>query len=166
MKHGTPMTIRPIVPEDEPLLAEFHRSLSPRTVYMRYFHILPFGSRVAHKRLANICHTDQDRETVLVADHHDPETQQHKIIAVGRWNKIEGTKDAEVAVLVSDKYQNRGLGTHLLGRLIELARADKLRRLVAEILPENVAMQRAAEKLGFRLTRSPNDPTFIATLDL
>jgi acetyltransferase len=166
MNDGTPVIVRPIVPEDEPLLAKFHQTLSEHSVYMRYFHILPLGNRVEHKRLANICHADQDQEMVLVAEHDDRETGQSKIIAVGRWNKIPGTNDAEMAVLVSDEYQNRGVGTEMFRRLVEFARARKIHRVFAEILPENIAMQHVAEKLGFQLRRKIDEPTINATLDL
>lgn len=160
------MIIRPIVPEDEPLLAKFHETLSDHSVYMRYFHILPLGNRVEHARLANICHADQDQEMVLVAENDDPESGERKIIGVGRWNKFPGTSHAEMAVLVSDEFQNHGVGTELFVRLIEFARAKRLTRLFAEILPENLAMQRIVEKLGFQLSRKVSDPSITATIDL
>jgi acetyltransferase len=166
LKDGTPVTVRPIVPEDEPLLAKFHQTLSDRSVYMRYFHILPLGNRVEHKRLANICHADQDREMVLVAESNSPEPGGRKIIGVGRWNKFPGTNHAEIAVLVSDEFQNHGVGTELFARLIEFARAKKIQRLFAEILPENLGMQHVARKLGFQLSREISDPIITATLDL
>ncbi|MHB8653888.1 MAG: GNAT family N-acetyltransferase [Terriglobia bacterium] len=166
LKDGTPVTVRPIVPEDEPLLAKFHQTLSDHSVYMRYFHILPLGNRVEHKRLANICHADQDQEVVLVAEGDGPEPGGRKIIGVGRWNKFPGTPHAEIAVLVSDEFQNRGVGTELFVRLIEFARVKKLQRLFAKILPENLGMQHVARKLGFQLTRELSDPIITATLDL
>ena len=71
-----------------------------------------------------------------------------------------------MAVLVSDEFQNCGVGTELFVRLIELAREKKLRRLFAEILPENLAMQHLAGKLGFELSRKIGDPILTATIDL
>ena len=68
MKDGRDVTIRPIRPEDEPLMAEFHRTLSDRTVYLRYFASLSLGARIAHERLLRICFGDYDREMVLVAE--------------------------------------------------------------------------------------------------
>jgi acetyltransferase len=103
---------------------------------------------------------------VLVAENDGQERGGRKIIGVGRWNKFPGTNHAEMAVLVSDEFQNRGVGTELFVRLIESARAKKLHRLFAEILPENLGMQHVARKLGFQLRRETSDPIITATLDL
>lgn len=123
MKNKLAVVIRPIAPGDEPLLAEFHRALSERSVYMRYLHILPLGNRVEHERLARVCHADQQRETVLVAENDDSQGGGRRIIGVGRWNRFPGTNDAEIAVLVADEYQNSGVGTEMIRRLAEFARA-------------------------------------------
>ena len=69
-------------------------------------------------------------------------------------SKIRGTNEAEFALLVSDRFQGKGLGTALLDRLIQVGRDEKIARITGDILPENVEMQRVCEKLGFRLTRS------------
>ena len=63
-----------IRPEDEPLMAEFHRTLSDRTVYLRYFASLSLSTRIDHERLLRICFGDYEREMVLVAEHRDPHT--------------------------------------------------------------------------------------------
>src|SRR5208283_1130707 len=110
MKNGNQVTIRPIRPEDEPLMVKFHETLSDRTVYLRYFATLSLSRRVAHERLLRICFGDYDREMALVAERADPATGERQIIAVGRINKLHGKNEAEVAVLVADQYQNLGLG--------------------------------------------------------
>jgi acetyltransferase len=68
MKDGSAVTIRPIRPEDEPLLVRFHETLSDRSVYLRYFCSLSLSRRVAHERLLRICFGDYDREIALVAE--------------------------------------------------------------------------------------------------
>ncbi len=166
MKDGTAVTLRPIRPEDEPLVVKFHGSLSERSVYMRYFHAFKLDQRVTHERLTRICFNDYDRELALVAERKDPNTGTYEIIAIGRLSKSHGIPEAELAVLVTDRYQHVGLGSELLRRLIEVARAEKLKRINAEILPENREMQRIVEKLGFRLKRMPQDFSVKATLDL
>jgi acetyltransferase len=166
MKDGTEVTIRPIRPEDEPLIVKFHETLSERSVYMRYFHPMKLGQRVAHERLTRICFIDYEREMALVADHKDPETGTHEIIAVGRLSKSHGTNEAEFATLVSDRFQGKGLGTELLRRLLQVGRDEKLSRITADILPENLEMQRVCEKLGFYLIRAIDDPTVKAEIDL
>ena len=112
MKDGNPVTIRPIRPEDEPLMVKFHETLSDRSVYLRYFCSLSLSRRVAHERLLRICFGDYDREMALVAERTDPATGERRIMAVGRMNKLHGKNEAEVAVLVSDQYQKLGLGTN------------------------------------------------------
>jgi acetyltransferase len=102
-----------------------------------------------------LCFIDYDREMALVADHKNPETGEHEMIAVGRLSKLHGVNEAEFSLLVSDRYQHQGLGTELLRRLLTVARDEKLQVVSAQILPDNSAMQRICEKVGFTLKRSP-----------
>lgn len=156
LKDGSPITIRPIRPEDEPLIVQFHETLSEQSVYFRYFHLMKLSRRTAHERLTRICFIDYDREMALVADYKNPDTGEHEILGVARLSKLHGVNEAEFAMLVSDPYQHQGLGTELLGRLIEVARVENLDRVRAEIMPENTAMQRVCEKVGFKLKREPD----------
>jgi len=166
MKNRTEITLRPIRPEDEPLMVKFHETLSDRSVYLRYFYSLSLSSRVAHDRLVRICFVDYDREMAIVADCRDAKTNEHRILGVGRLVKAHAKNEGEVAVLVSDAAQNQGLGMELFRRIIQVARDEKLTRVDAEILPDNFAMKKIARKLGFRL-RVSDDPTSIrAVLDL
>lgn len=150
---GTGVVIRPIRPEDEPLIARFHTRLSERSVYLRYFHLIDLDSRVSHDRLIRVCFSDYDRDIALVADHKDEETGEHEILAVARLRKIDA-RDAELAVLITDEYQGRGLGTEMSRRLVDIARSEKMSRVIAEILPENIHMQRVCRELGFRMEHS------------
>ena len=160
MKDGNQVTIRPIRPEDEPLMVKFHETLSDRSVYLRYFCTLSLSRRVAHERLLRICFGDYDREIALVAEHTDPATGERRIMAVGRLNKLHGKNEAEVAVLVSDHYQGLGLGNELLRRAIQIARDEKLSEVSAEILPDNIAMQVIMKHHGFRV-RAGEDLTSV-----
>lgn len=166
MKDGACVTIRPIRPEDEPLIVRFHEGLSERSVYFRYFHPMKLSQRVSHERLTRICFIDYDREMALVADRRDPETGVHEVVGVGRLTKLHGTDEAEFAILVSDAFQGRGLGTELLRVLLQVGRDERLRRITATILPENRDMQRVSEKLGFRLRHVPEDQVVKAEIDL
>jgi acetyltransferase len=166
MKDGNQVTLRPIRPEDEPLMVKFHETLSDRSVYLRYFCSLSLSRRVEHERLLRICFGGYDREMVLVAERTDPASEERRIIAVGRMNKLHAGNEAEVAVLVSDQYQKLGLGNELLRRVIQIARDEKLTRVSAEMLPDNIAMQIITKRLGFRV-RAGEDPTSVrAFLDL
>ncbi len=165
MKDGTPVTIRPIRPEDEPLMIKFHQTLSEDSVYLRYFHMMKLSRRTAHEKLTRICFIDYEREMALVVDHKESTTGEHEFWAVGRLSKMHGVNEAEFSMLVSDFYQRQGLGTELLRRLLEVARNEKIGRVKAEILPVNRAMQRVCEKLGFRLKRVSLD-LFEAEIEL
>ncbi len=148
LRDGTPITIRPIRAEDEPLMVAFHHTLGEGTVYTRYFHHLNLDQRIAHERLTRICFIDYDREMALVAERDDPETGR-AILGVGRLSKIRGTSEAEFAILIADPYQQQGLGTELLGRLVAIGRDEQISAIIAEILPENPGMRRVVQTLGF-----------------
>jgi acetyltransferase len=152
LKDGTLVTIRPIRPEDEPLMVDFHQTLSEESVYFRYFHMIGVDQRVTHERLTRICFNDYDREIALVAEQKESKTTRRRILGVGRLSREPHTDTAQFAILISDRFQRRGLGKELLRRLVEIGRAEKLRRITAEILPENLDMQALAEKLHFKLT--------------
>ena len=121
---------------------------------------------MAHERLTRICFIDYDREMALVTEHQDPQTGDREIIGVGRLSKIRGTNEAEFALIVSDPFQRKGIGTALLERLIQVGRDEKIDRITGDVLPENVDMQHVCEKLGFRLVYSAGDPVIKAVLDL
>ncbi len=166
MKDGTEVLIRPIRPEDEPLMVHFHQTLSDRSVYQRYLQLLKFEQRVSHERLTRICFIDYDREMALVAERRDPETGTAEIVGVGRLQKISGTNAAEFAILVTDKYQAKGLGAEFLRRLLGVARDEKVQKVRADILAENTGMQRVCEKLGFRLKSEVGEPTVEVEVDV
>ncbi|HUI53947.1 MAG TPA: bifunctional acetate--CoA ligase family protein/GNAT family N-acetyltransferase [Bryobacteraceae bacterium] len=156
-KDGTQLTIRPIRPEDEPAMVRFHETLSERSVYLRYFHLINLEQRTTHERLTRICFIDYDREMALVAVRRNPETGEPEILGVGRLMKVHGTQEAEIAALVSDSWQGRGLGKELLSRLLLVAANEKLARVTADILPDNRGVMRICEKLGFSLKHLPEE---------
>jgi acetyltransferase len=165
-KDGAELLLRPIRPEDEPLMVKFHESLSDQSVYLRYFHMENLSTRVAHERLIRKCFIDYDREIALVAEYADPRSGQRELRAVGRLSRSRESREAEVAVLVTDKSQHGGLGTELLRRLIAVARAEKMGRIVAHILPENSAMRALADRNGFRIEKSEDPGIVTAVLDV
>lgn len=151
MKDGEKIIIRPIRPEDEPLVSEFHKKLSERSVYLRYFQPLKLTQRTAHERLTRICFIDYDREMALVVERKKPDGSPD-IIAVGRLSKIHGRPEAELAALVQDGFQGKGLGVELYRRLIQVARDKRLAKVHSNMLGENKEMQRLCKKLGFHLS--------------
>lgn len=145
-KDGVPLTLRPIRPEDEPLISKFHETLSDRSVYLRYFSPLMLSQRVTHERLARVCFADYNREIPIVVE------REGQIIAVGRLSRLHQPHTARFTMLVSDRCQGQGLGHIIMQHLLEIARQEKLKRLVAHILAENTTMQRLCQKHGFQLT--------------
>jgi acetyltransferase len=162
----TPVTLRPIRPEDEPLMVQFHETLSERSVYFRWLHVLGLSQRIAHERLIGICFIDYDREMAFVADYVNPQTRQHEILGVGRLIKAHGANEAEFAIIVTDQFQHRGLGTELLRRLIQFGRDEHMQRLTGDILVENQGMQVVCKKLGFHIEYSLSDHLMKAELEL
>ncbi|MCL4852758.1 MAG: bifunctional acetate--CoA ligase family protein/GNAT family N-acetyltransferase [Bryobacteraceae bacterium] len=162
MKNGTEVEIRPIRPEDEPAMVQFHETLSDRTVYLRYLQLLKLSQRVAHERLTRICFIDYDREMALVVERKNPATGNPEILGVGRLQKAHGTNEAEFAAVVSDSHQGQGLGKELVRRLLLVARGEGIRRVRADILGDNTTMQRICESVGFKLHRDLSDPTIEA----
>jgi acetyltransferase len=164
---GTAVTIRPIRPEDEPLMVRFHGTLSEETVYARYFTYLKLSQRTAHERLTRICFIDYDREMALVAQAPTGEGGEPEIVAVGRLSKAHGRNEAEFAILVGDPWQGRGLGTELLRRLVKIGRREGLDRIYAEMLGTNTGMRHASEAAGFMIRPMEDDPSVLrAELDL
>lgn len=170
LKDGTLVTIRPIRPEDEPMLVHFHTLLSEQSVRYRYFAPLKLGQRVAHERLVRVCFNDYDRDIALVVEHRRPAAtggyNESEILAVGRLSKTSRRTEGEFAVLVRDDWQNKGLGRRLLTKLVDIGRDEKLHRITGDIVPENLEMQRVAEKAGFHLTRDTEENLVRAVCEL
>ena len=163
-KDGVEILFRPIRPEDEPMMVKFHETLSDESVHLRYFHMENLDTRVAHERLMRKCFIDYSQEMALVAEHTVPDTGQREILAVGRLSKSRTAKEAEVAVLVSDHYQRRGLGTELLRRLMQVAREEKVQEVVAHILLENLVIRALAGRFDFKIRESDDPGIVVAVL--
>ena len=165
LKNGTEVTIRPIRPEDEPLMVRFHQTVSERSVYFRYLHMVGLSQRVAHERLTRVCFIDYARAMVLVAEQRyaagDP-----VILAVGRLVKSRSANEAEFAILVADTCQRQGLGTELLRRLVQIGRDEKLARIVASIDPDNREMQTVSKHVGFAVSYDAHEQLMKAQIDL
>ena len=166
LRIGTQITIRPIRPEDEPLIVKFHKTLSEQSVYLRYFHLVKLSHRIAHERLTRICFIDYDREMALVAEHENPETKETEILAVGRLSKLHDNNAAEFAILVSDKFQCQGLGTEIVRRLIEVGKNETICCIYSDILADNTGMQKVCEKLGFTISRTSDATVLRAEIKL
>lgn len=162
---GTKIHLRPIRPEDEPLMVEFHKTLSDRSVLQRYTQVITLSDRIAHQRLTRMCFIDYDREMALVVTNQKKPVPE--IIAVGRLGRIRGSGEARFALLVSDNWHRRGLGQILIERLLEIARKEKdIHRVVGEMLPDNAGMIHLCKKAGFTMTEDKTSGFIHAAIDV
>jgi acetyltransferase len=166
MKDGSRVVIRPIRPEDEPLMTGFHKSLSEESVYLRYFHRAQLSTRVAHERLIRKCFIDYDREMALVAELTDPDTGNPCIGGVARLSRASSAEEAEIGIIVADKFQHQGLGAELIKKLIDIARIEKIKRIVADFHSENSAIRHLAKHGGATVTQTSDAICFRIQLDL
>ena len=123
LKDHTIAVVRPIRPEDEPLLVKFHEKLSDDTVYNRYSQMLKLSQRVAHDRLSRICFIDYQREMTLIAERNVAGAPE--VIGVVRLIKIPGTDHTELSLVISDGFQRSGLGTRLAQCAVDVVRVRK-----------------------------------------
>jgi RimJ/RimL family protein N-acetyltransferase len=142
---GTTVLVRPIEPEDEPLLHDAVAAMSERSVYFRFFSPLKrLPDALAH-RLAVVDHKDR---FALVATTEKP-TGKERILGVARYDRVPNTDVAEVAVAVVDEFQRRGLGGALLAILARAARQHGMKSFTLIVLPENQQMLGLLRRMGW-----------------
>jgi GNAT superfamily N-acetyltransferase len=144
-REGIELHLRPIRPDDAGPLVEFHRSLSPRSVYRRFFFVHPTLSPTEVDRFTGV---DYVHRLALVVEHDD------LLIAVGRYEGIPGSTEAEVAFVVTDQQQHHGIATVLLEHLAQAARQRGITTFVASTLAENREMLDIFAHSGFAVTTS------------
>ncbi len=165
LSDGAEILIRPIRPEDEPLLVQFHQALSDRSVYLRYFHWMKLEQRVDHERLTRMCFIDYNRQMALLAL-ADSSSAAPAIAGVARLVKAHHSNEAELAVIVRDGFQRRGIGMELVRQLLEFARDEQIHTITASVLRENGPMQKVFRRLGFQFKNIPEDDAMTARLSL
>ncbi len=161
LSDGTEVLIRPIRAEDEALIVMLFSTFSEHTIRMRFFSMI---KRLTHESLIRLCHLDYEREMALVAiKQADGEPL---VLGVSRYYLDPGTGDAEFAIAVGDPWQGKGLGYHLMHRLIEVAGQNGVKRLVGQVLRENEGMLRLVKGLGFVITPGDDPAVAEAVLDI
>jgi GNAT superfamily N-acetyltransferase/acyl CoA:acetate/3-ketoacid CoA transferase beta subunit len=136
LKDGTQIYFRPIHPTDEPRMRTLFYNLSQETIYYRFMQHL---QTIPRKQIMEMTYIDPRTEVAILAT--VPEAHGEDIIAVGRYYLDAKTNRAEVAFVVADKWQRKGIGTFLLNHLIKIARRSGLSGFTAEVLRTNRAMQ-------------------------
>lgn len=157
---GAEALIREIQPKDAAALQRFHGGLSARSVYMRFFELLP---RLSDDRAVYFTNLDgADRHALVALDPAHPD----EIVGVVRYDRELGSDTAEYAAILTDAWQGRGLGMAMTCRLIDDARAVGIRRLYALTLPENVAMLTLFRALGLPMTLQWDGQALRAEMDI
>jgi acetyltransferase len=147
LSDGVKVTIRPISASDLALETEFVNGLSASTRYKR----LMSSRKLSPDELKRFTDIDYAKETALIATIVD--SGRERQIGVARYVKsLDNPGEAEFAIVIADEWQARGLGLQLSGHLIQAAKAEGLRQLVATTLSENEPMLAIARRLGFRVT--------------
>jgi ribosomal protein S18 acetylase RimI-like enzyme len=141
---GTKVLVRPIVPEDEPLLHEAVAAMSERTVYFRFFSPLKRMPDALAHRLAVVDYND--RFALVATDNH---RAKERIVGVARYDRVVNTDVAEVAVAVIDEFQRRGLGSALMTILGKVATEHGIKTFTLIVLPENQQMLGLLRKMGW-----------------
>ncbi len=152
LKGDTDCIIRPIKPEDEPLMKELFYALSEESVKNRFFQL---KKEITHDELARYCQVDYDREIALVAE--IAEKDKEKIIGVCRLTIMPNKKEAELAIVVGDPWQNLGLGSTLMDKTIDVARQKGIKEIWMDVLSENKPMNNMAKRFKFKAVAS-SDP--------
>lgn len=150
---GEKVTMRPIRPEDESKLREFHAGLSEGAVYQRYLHVFSLSERTAHDRLSRLCFCDYDREIALVAEKAGSDGSI--VVGIVRLIKDHFDATAEMSIVVRDAFQGRGVGKALVRQILDVACREGVRGVRAFILPTNTAMQRLCRSCGAELQLVP-----------
>lgn len=152
---GTQINLRPIHPTDEPRMRELFYALSQETIYYRFMSRQRFFPR---KQVQDFVFINHRTDVAIVAT--IPEADGEDIIAVGRYYLDPKTNYAEVAFVVRDDWQNRGMGTFLLDLLCTIAKRNGISGFTAEVLRSNRAMQKVIQKTPFKVTSEPNQDVY------
>jgi acyl-CoA synthetase (NDP forming)/GNAT superfamily N-acetyltransferase len=157
LSDGVPVSIRPIRPDDGTALAAFHDGLSEETVYRRFFSFKPHLTDRDVERFVHIDYRDRMAFVAVLGE---------QLIGVARYDRLPGTEDAEVAFVVADAHQGRGLGTLFLEYLAAAARDCGITRFIAETLAVNRGMLDVFRAAGFREETSREREVVTVALDI
>jgi acetyltransferase len=157
---GTPIRLRPIRPEDEPLLIELAARMTPEDLRLRFFAAI---RELTHEAAARLVRIDYAHDMALIAQPmHDEE-----ILGVARYAATPDTREAEFAVAVRSDWKGHGVGWLLMEKLVDTARQRGIRVMSGLVLRANPNMLRFCRDLGFAIASNPDDPlTVFASLVL
>ncbi len=146
LRDGTPVLLRPMKPEDEPLVSDFLGKCSEETIYFRYFKLI---KKWTHEMLIRFTQNDYDRELGLMAIGLPPGPEV--MMGVSRLVMAADRSTAEFAVIIADPWQGKGLGPKLVERITGIAREQGVKLLTGDVLAQNQPMLEMVKRLGFSL---------------
>jgi acetyltransferase len=153
---GTRVTIRTMRPTDREIEDQFVRRLTPTSKYYRFHSAL---RELTAAMLDHFTNVDYPDEMALIATIREADTERE--IGVARYVRPPGHDTAEIAIVVSDEWQGKGIGGRMLVDLRDIAHRAGIRHLEARILPDNRRMLQLAQRLGFRIKQGADDPSAI-----
>jgi acetyltransferase len=155
LRDGTPVLLRPMKPEDEPLVSDFLGKCSEETIFFRYFKLI---KKWTHEMLIRFTQNDYDRELGLMAIGQPPGPEI--MMGVSRMVMTADRSMAEFAVIVADPWQGKGMGPKLVERITEIAREQGVKRLQGDVLAQNQPMLEMVKRLGFSLRKDTEGGTY------
>lgn len=156
LRDGATAHLRPISPQDQELLQQMHSSQSQDSIYLRFFSYKPKLSQRELERFTTVDHRDRVCFVLILGD---------KLIGVGRYDRTS-PRAAEVAFMISDHHQGRGIGSILLEHLAAAARENGINRFTAEVLPENRKMLHVFVEAGYDVSRQFEDGVVVVEFDI
>jgi acyl-CoA hydrolase/RimJ/RimL family protein N-acetyltransferase len=157
---GKELAVRPIRPTDEEMMSDMFYDLSDQTIINRFFSML---KSMPHRRLQEFCCIDYENEMSLVVIHG--KSPRQKMVGVGSFHLSPATNRAEIAFLVADDWQGKGIGTFLVQNLVKIAKSKKIQGFTAEVMRDNVAMIALMHKTGVPPKSRQVDGGYLFTMD-
>ena len=156
---GTNVTVRPIRPEDATSEQSFVRNMSAQSKYFRFMQSL---EQLTPLMLVRMTQIDYDREMALIAVIQEDKKEEARIIGVARYVSNPDHHSCEFALAIADEFQGKGVGYHLMQRLMSVAHERGIDVMEGEILSTNYKMLKLMQRLGFLIMHEPQEPTIVA----
>ena len=157
---GADLVVRPIRPTDEEMMSDMFYDLSDQTIINRFFSML---KSMPHRRLQEFCCIDYEEDMSLVVI--SGKSPRQKMVGVGSYHLNPATNRAEIAFLVADDWQGRGIGTYLMQYLVKVAKSKNIKGFTAEVMRDNVAMIALMHKAGVPPKSTQVDGGYLFTMD-
>lgn len=157
---GTQVSFRSILPTDEPHMRDLLYNLSQETIYYRF---MSRQQRFTHRQILDFVYIDHRRDVAIVGT--VPEAHGEEIIAVGRYYLNSRNNKAEVAFVVRDGWQNKGIGSFMFRHLIAIAKRNGIAGFTAEVLRDNYRMQAIFNHSGYRVQSRLEDEVYSFVID-